>query len=156
MHIVYTFLEEYFWGYNHQMKKQERLQREEEMLTLIEQWSESGKTQKIFFREQGITFTTFYYWLRRYRRRLDENGFLPVEIDNNLIENSILPVALGRKNYLFAGSNEAAQQAAMIYSFLGICKINNIEPCEWLKNTLQRIPNQSIRELDELLPCSKG
>lgn len=75
-----------------------------------------------------------------------------VEIDNNLVENSIRPVAIGRKNYLFAGSHEAAQQAAMIYSFLGTCKINNIEPYEWLKNTLQRIPDQSIQKLDELLP----
>jgi len=63
------------------MKKQERLQREGEMLALIEQWSESGKSQKLFCQEQGITFTTFYYWLRRYRRRLDESGFLPVEIN---------------------------------------------------------------------------
>lgn len=73
-----------------------------------------------------------------------------VEIDNNLIENSIRLVALGRKNYLFAGSHEAAQQAAMIYSFLGTCKINNIKPYEWLKNNLQRIPDQSIQKLDEL------
>lgn len=51
-----------------------------------------------------------------------------VEIDNNLIENSIRPVALGRKNYMFAGSHEAAQQAAMIYSFLGTCKINGVDP----------------------------
>jgi transposase len=76
-----------------------------------------------------------------------------VEIDNNLVENSIRPVALGRKNYMFAGSHEAAQQAAMIYSFLGTCKINNIEPYEWLKNTLQRLPDHSIQNLDELLPC---
>ena len=76
-----------------------------------------------------------------------------VEIDNNLVENSIRPVALGRKNYMFAGSHEAAQQAAMIYSFLGTCKINNIEPYGWLKNTLQRLPDHSIQNLDELLPC---
>lgn len=76
-----------------------------------------------------------------------------VEIDNNLVENSIRPVALGRKNYMFAGSHEAAQQAAMIYSFLGTCKINNVEPYGWLKNTLQRLPDQSIQKLDELLPC---
>jgi transposase len=82
--------------------------------------------------------------------RYTQNG--QVEIDNNLIENSIRPVALGRKNYLFAGSHEAAQQAAMIYSFLGTCKINNVEPYGWLKNTLQLIPDQSIQKLDELLP----
>jgi hypothetical protein len=58
-----------------------------------------------------------------------------VEIDNNLIENSIRLVALGRKNYPFTRSHslsrscgKSAQQAAMIYSFLGTCKINNIEP----------------------------
>lgn len=76
-----------------------------------------------------------------------------VEIDNNLVENSIRPVALGRKNYMFAGSHEAARQAAMIYSFLGTCKINSIEPYGWLKNTLQRLPDHSIQKLDELLPC---
>jgi transposase len=85
--------------------------------------------------------------------RYIENG--QVEIDNNLIENSIRPVALGRKNYLFAGSHEAAQHAAMIYSFLGTCKINNVEPYSWLKETLTRIPDQSIRKLDELLPAKK-
>jgi transposase len=76
-----------------------------------------------------------------------------VEIDNNLVENSVRPVALGRKNYMFAGSHEAAQQAAMIYSFLGTCKINNVEPLGWLKDVLQRIQDHSIQKLDELLPC---
>jgi len=62
-------------------------------------------------------------------------------------------VVLGRKNYLFAGSQEAAQQSAMIYSFLGTCKINNVEPYSLLKETLVRIPDHSIQKLDELLPC---
>jgi len=96
---------------------------------------------------QAIAYTLGLW--SRLTRYID-NG--QVEIDNNLIENSIRPVAIGRKNYLFAGSHEAAQQAAMIYSFLGTCKINNIEPYGWLKNTLQRIPDQSIQKLDELLP----
>ena len=97
---------------------------------------------------QAIAYTLGLW--NRLTRYVD-NG--QVEIDNNLIENSIRPVALGRKNYMFAGSHEAAQQAAMIYSFLGTCKINNIEPMGWLKNTLQKIPDQSIQKLDELLPC---
>lgn len=74
------------------------------------------------------------------------------EIDNNLIENSIRPVALGRKNYLFAGSHEGAQRAAMMYSFLGTCKINNVEPFTWFKDILTRIPDHSIQKLEELLP----
>jgi len=59
---------------------------------------------------------------------------------------------VGRKNYLFAGSHEAAKQAAMIYSFLGTCKLNKVEPFQWLKKILSSIPDHSIHKLDELLP----
>jgi transposase len=97
---------------------------------------------------QAITYT-LGLWNRL--TRYIENG--QVEIDNNLIENSIRPVAIGRKNYLFAGSHEAAQQAAMMYSFLGTCKINNVESLGWLKDVLQRIQDHSIQKLDELLPA---
>jgi transposase len=75
-----------------------------------------------------------------------------LEIDNNLVENAIRPVAIGRKNYLFAGSHRAAQNTAMLYSFLGTCKINNINPQEWLEDVLDRIPQQKVNKLDELLP----
>ena len=74
------------------------------------------------------------------------------EIDNNLIKNSIRPVALGRRNSLFAGSHEAAQRAAMMYSFVATCKINNIEPSEWMTKMFTRIPDHSIQRLEELLP----
>jgi transposase len=76
-------------------------------------------------------------------------------IDNNLIENTIRPAALGRKNYLFAGSHEAAQRAAMMYSFLGTCKLNNVEPFTWLKETLEKIPDCKIPNLKELFPGYK-
>ncbi len=76
-------------------------------------------------------------------------------IDNNLIENTIRPVAIGRKNYLFAGSHEAAGRAAMIYSFLGTCKLNNVEPFAWLKETLDKIPDYKIQNLKELFPGYK-
>lgn len=64
------------------MKKQERISRQEEMLSLIETWQESGKTQQTFCQEHDLTFSTFYYWLKRYRRGLDDNSFLPVEISS--------------------------------------------------------------------------
>jgi len=74
------------------------------------------------------------------------------EIDNNLIENAIRPLALGRKNYLFAGSHKAAQRAAMMYSFFATCKINNVEPLAWLTDVLNRIPEHKANKLTELLP----
>ena len=74
------------------------------------------------------------------------------KINNNLVENSIRPVALGRKNYLFAGSHEAAQRAAMIYSFMGTCKRNGVEPLEWLTDVLGRINACKVNQLDQHLP----
>jgi transposase len=62
-----------------------------------------------------------------------------LQIDNNPIENAVRPVALGRKNYLFAGSHEAAQRSAMIYSFFAICKKHEINPFRWLKHALLKI-----------------
>ena len=78
-----------------------------------------------------------------------------IELDNNRIENAIRPMAIGRKNYLFCGSHKAAQNAAMLYSFFGSCKMQNINPREWLEDTLQRIPDHSIQKLEELLPGYK-
>jgi transposase len=72
--------------------------------------------------------------------------------DNNRVENSIRPIAIGRKNYLFAGNHNAAQNAAMIYSLLGTCKAHGIEPYQWLKDILVKLPNHPINRLKELLP----
>ena len=134
-------------------RKKLRIEKSLPVLQELEQWMKEQLPQVL---PKSAIGQAIAYTLGLWNRltRYVHNG--KVEIDNNLIENSIRPVALGRKNYLFAGSHQAAQQAAMIYSFLGTCKINNIEPYEWLKSTLQRIPDQSIQNLDELLPCRKG
>jgi len=75
-----------------------------------------------------------------------------LQIDNNLVENAIRPVALGRKNYLFAGSHEAAQRAAMIYSFFAICKKHQVNPFQWLKFTLENIMTINHKKLSDLFP----
>ena len=99
---------------------------------------------------QAIAYTlTLWPRLIRY---IDQGRF---NIDNNLIENSIRPVALGRKNYMFAGSHDAAQQAAIVYSLLATCKINNVEPFEWLSNTLSVISTYPADQLFKLLPGQK-
>lgn len=75
-----------------------------------------------------------------------------LEIDNNLAENAIRPIALGRKNYLFAGSARGAERAAMFYSFFGTCKKNDVNPFDWLKKVLEIIPTYKVSKLHELLP----
>lgn len=74
------------------------------------------------------------------------------ELDNNLIENKIRPLALGRKNYLFAGSHEGARRIAMMYSFMGSCAANNINPADWLKTTLLKINDTKFNDLELLMP----
>lgn len=75
-----------------------------------------------------------------------------LEIDNNYVENAIRPLALGRKNYLFAGSHQGARRAAMIYSFLGSCEKCQIEPRQWLTDVLNHIALHPVNQLEELLP----
>ncbi len=75
-----------------------------------------------------------------------------LNIDNNPVENSIRPVAIGRKNYLFAGSHDAARRSGMLYSLLGTCKMHDIEPYGWLKDVLHRIADHPINRIHELLP----
>ena len=75
-----------------------------------------------------------------------------LEIDNNLVENQIRPVAVGRKAYLFAGSHEAAQRAAMVYSFLAICKKHEVDPFQWLRHTLENINTTKYKEVRSLYP----
>lgn len=101
---------------------------------------------------KSTTGQALHYSLERWDKLMlyTTNGNL--EIDNNLVENAIRPVAVGRKNYLFAGSHNGAARAAMLYSFLGTCKINDINPFEWLRTILEKIPNHPVNKLTELLP----
>ena len=81
------------------------------------------------------------YTLRRWPAiaRYVESGILP--IDNNPVENAIRPIAIGKKNWLYAGSERAGRRAAAIQSLLGTARLNGIEPLAWLN-----------RRIDELLP----
>ncbi|MDP3666170.1 MAG: IS66 family transposase [Sediminibacterium sp.] len=75
-----------------------------------------------------------------------------LHIDNNPVENSIRPVAVGRKNYLFAGSHAAAQRSAIFYSLLATCKNYQVNPTEWMQDVLTRIAGYPINKIQELLP----
>jgi len=77
------------------------------------------------------------------------------QIDNNLAENAIRPLAIGRKNFMFCGNHDAAENAAIMYSLLGCCKASDINPQEWFTDVLTRIPeynNNYSLDLADLLP----
>lgn len=92
------------------------------------------------------------YALNQWPKLLVYTKHPQMQIDNNLIENTIRPVALGRKNYLFAGSHDGARRAAMIYSFLGTCKLNDVNPFEWLTHVLSVIQDYKTSQLSTLFP----
>jgi transposase len=75
-----------------------------------------------------------------------------VEMDNNAAERALRAVALGRKNYLFAGSDAGGERAAAIYSLLGSAKLNGIDPETWLSAVLRRIADHPVNRIGELLP----
>ncbi len=75
-----------------------------------------------------------------------------VEIDNNLVENQMRAIALGRKNHLFAGSHAAAQRSAVLYALFATCKLQSTNPIEWLTDVLRRLPTHPADRMAELLP----
>jgi len=90
-------------------------------------------------------------WLRLIRYTEDGR----YRIDNNLVENAIRGVALGRKNFLFAGSHDAASRTAMLYSFVGTCKQLHIDAQTWMEDILNRLPYfKRGSDLSVLLPCN--
>ena len=95
------------------------------------------------------------YSLKRWPAilRYAASGHLP--IDNNPVENAIRPIALGKKNWLFAGSERAGMRAASIQTLLATAKANDIEPFAWLKETLEKLPTTPNSRIDELLPLRK-
>jgi len=99
---------------------------------------------------KALTYTySIFHRLSRYH--LDGR----YQMDNNLIENTIRPLALGRKNYLFCGNHDAAENAAIMYSLLGCCIASDVNPREWLTDVLTKIPyyNRDYSlDLADLLP----
>ena len=87
--------------------------------------------------------------MARMRPYLD-HGIL--ELDNNTAERAMRAVALGRKNYLFVGTQTGGKSAAIAYTLIETAKLNGVDPQAWLADTLARIPDHKINRIDELLP----
>jgi len=87
--------------------------------------------------------------MKKARPYLD-HGFL--ELDNNSAERAIKPVALGRKNYMFIGSEGGGKAAAIAYTLIETAKLNNVDPQAWLTWVLDQIADHKITRIDELLP----
>lgn len=86
--------------------------------------------------------------------RYADSGSLP--IDNNPVENAIRPIAIGKKNWLFAGSERAGRRAAAIQSLFATAKLNGLDPARWLADTLEQLPTCPNSRIDSLLPFANS
>ena len=100
----------------------------------------------------GGTAKAIDYSLKRWAalRRYATDGQFP--IDNNPVENTIRPIAIGKKNWLFAGSERAGKRAAAIQSLLATATLNGLDPATWLRDTLEKLPTCLNSQIDSLLP----
>lgn len=120
------------------------------VLAALQQWMNEQVNSGLL--KKGPLASAIGYSLSRWDKLCLYTTDAILQIDNNPVENAIRPVAIGRKNYLFAGSHQAAQRAAMIYSLLATCRAHQINSYEWLKDVLERMHLYTTHNIAELLP----
>ena len=126
--------------------------RQEKATPVLEELKKWMKEQVVLVRPSSSLGKAIAYALPRWDRLSAYVMHGQIEIDNNLAENSIRPLAVGRKNFLFAGSHQAAEMTAAMYSFMATCKKNDVDELEWLKDVFARIQSHKQKDLYQLLP----
>ena len=138
-------------NYSSEQRLELRLQQAKPIMTQLKTYLqteyESGKVRPKSAIGQAIQYALGRW---KYQERYLYDG--SIEIDNNGVENAIRPIAIGRKNYLFAGSEQGAQWAAIFYSLLGSAIQHGHNPLEYLSDVLHRLPNTKINELEQFFP----
>ena len=119
------------------------------LMQAFEKWLDANYSQVLPKSPIGQAIAYTYNIYPRLVRYVIDGRY---KIDNNGAENGVRPLALGRKNYLFCGNHEAAKRTAIIYSLLGTCKINKVNPTEWLTAVFNQISDCKKNDLDRLLP----
>jgi len=130
-------------------RQQVRNARAKPLLESLRQWFEESLTK---LSRKSDTTAAIRYALSRWEALVRYGDDGRIEIDNNAAERTLRAVALGRKNYLFAGSDAGGEHAAAIYSLIGSAKLNGLDPEAYLREVLTRIADHPITHIEELLP----
>lgn len=133
--------------------EQIQAKREKEAIPILVQLGKWMDTEYQNLRPQSPIAKAMAYSIKRWDKLSQYATTGHLQIDNNAIERCMRQVAVGRKNYLFCGSHEAAKRAGLLYSLLVTCKLNGVNPYEWLKDILSRdIKEMPINRISQLLP----
>jgi hypothetical protein len=136
---------------NYERRKSLRQEKAYPEIRKFETWMEVNllKCAPKSLMEEAISYT--YKIIKKLSLYVTDGRY---KIDNNMVENSIRPLAIGRKNYLFCGDDDAAQRAAVVYSLLATCKARGIDERTWLEDVLRRMPEYELGKKDcsDLLP----
>lgn len=106
----------------------------------------------VHLNEKSAVYKAFAYTMSRFKRLSVYLDNEKLNIDNNPIESSIRGIALGRKNFLFCGSHQAAQRSAMLYSFIATCKLHQVNLMDWMTDIMGKISYTDQDQLNQLLP----
>ena len=138
-------------GLNADERKEQRLKISYPTIRLFETWMKETYLKVLPNSKMGDAIEYTYSLLPRLSRYVNDGR---INIDNNLIENAIRPLALGRKNYLFCDNDASAYRAAIVYSLISTCKAADVDPRTWMEDVLRKIPyyQRDQRDLAELLP----
>ena len=136
-------------GHPADQRRQVRNAQARPLLDSLKQWLEETLEK---LSRKSDTALAVRYALSRWEALVRYVNDGRIEIDNNAAERSLRTVALGRKNYLFAGSDAGGERAAAIYSLIGSAKLNGLDPEAYLRNVLSRIADHPINHIQELLP----
>ena len=132
-------IEEQIRGQVHDIRRDIRQSRSGPLLDALYRWF-----------QETLTLVSTKSDLGKALTRFAADGL--IEIDNNGAERALRAVALGRKNYLFAGSDAGGERAAAIYSLVGSAKIIGLDPQAYLRYVIERIADHPVNRIDELLP----
>jgi transposase len=133
-------------------EEQIKVRRQQESVPLLEELHAWMKNQYQLLLPSAPMSEAIGYCLKHWERLCYYTQDGKLQPDNNAVENSIRPVALGRKNCLFAGSAKGAERITIIYSLTGTCRMNGINPIDWLTVIFSRINVHPINRIHELLP----